>query len=188
MILGLFPVLRGQGYFFITRLYDGNIQEIITSSPLWQDMPLPLAITAITAAAILLKAAVSALTVESGGDGGIFAPAMFIGAFTGFAFARLINLTGLVTLQEENFVVIGMCGVFSAVLRAPLTGVFLIAEVTYSYILLVPLMIVSSLAHAVARFFEPHSVYRKALAEADLLSDDRDQAMLRTLSVRVCLS
>jgi CIC family chloride channel protein len=81
-----------------------------------------------------------------------------------------------------------MCGVFSAVLRAPLTGVFLIAEVTFSYILLVPLMIVSGVAHAVARLFEPHSIYRKALAEADLLSDDRDQAMLRTLSVRVCIT
>jgi CIC family chloride channel protein len=125
--------------------------------------------------------------VESGGDGGIFAPAMFIGAFTGFAFARLVNLSGIAELQEENFAVIGMCGVFSAVLRAPLTGVFLIAEVTFSYILLVPLMIVSSVAHAVARFFEPHSIYRKALAEADLLTDDRDQAMLRTLSVRVCV-
>ena len=113
---------------------------------------------------------------------------MFIGAFSGFAFARMINCSGIAQLQEENFVVIGMCGVFSAVLRAPLTGIFLIAEVTYSYILLVPLMIVSSLAHAVARLIEPHSIYRKALAEADLLNDDRDEAMLRTLSVRVCIS
>ena len=113
---------------------------------------------------------------------------MFIGAFTGFAFARLINLTGFVELQEENFAVIGMCGVFSAVLRAPLTGIFLIAEVTFSYILLVPLMIVSSVSHGIARLFEPHSIYRKALAEADLLTDDRDIAMLRTLSVRVCLA
>ncbi|MBE6377377.1 MAG: chloride channel protein [Lentisphaerae bacterium] len=187
-VLAVFPVLRGQGYFFITRLFKGDMEALLNNCPLIAKLPFPVALTLIIAAAVLIKAAVSALTVESGGDGGIFAPAMFVGAFAGFAFARLINLTGIVVLQEENFVVIGMCGVFSAVLRAPLTGVFLIAEVTFSYILLVPLMIVSGVAYAVARLFEQHSIYRKALAEADLLSDDRDQAMLRTLSVRVCIT
>lgn len=188
MVLAFFPVLRGQGYYFITRLFKGDMETLLKSCPLIGSLPLPVALTAIIAAAIILKAAVSELTVNSGGDGGIFAPAMFIGAFTGFAFARMINLTGIVELQEENFVVIGMCGVFSAVLRAPLTGIFLIAEVTFSYILLVPLMIVSSVSHAVARFFEPHSIYIKALADADLLTENRDDALLRALSVRVCIN
>ena len=188
VILAIFPVLRGQGYFFISQLYKGGTAALFQNCPLLNNLPMPAAIILIVSAAIILKAMVSELTVSSGGDGGIFAPAMFIGAFSGFAFARMINCSGIAQLQEENFVVIGMCGVFSAVLRAPLTGIFLIAEVTYSYILLVPLMIVSSLAHAVARLIEPHSIYRKALAEADLLNDDRDEAMLRTLSVRVCIS
>ncbi len=188
IILAVFPVLRGQGYYFITHLFHGDMESLQKSCPVLSGMPPAVFLAIIVAAAILLKAAVSELTVNSGGDGGIFAPAMFIGAFSGFAFARMINLSGLAELHEANFVVIGMCGVFSAVLRAPLTGIFLIAEVTYSYILLVPLMIVSSVAHAVARFFEPHSIYRKALAEADLLTDDRDLAMLRTLSVRVCIT
>ncbi|MBE6358472.1 MAG: chloride channel protein [Lentisphaerae bacterium] len=188
MVLAFFPVLRGQGYYFITRLFKGDMETLLKSCPLIGSLPLPVALTAIIAAAIILKAAVSELTVNSGGDGGIFAPAMFIGAFSGFAFARMINLTGIVELQEENFVVIGMCGVFSAVLRAPLTGIFLIAEVTFSYILLVPLMIVSSVSHAVARFFEPHSIYIKALADADLLTENRDDALLRALSVRVCIN
>jgi CIC family chloride channel protein len=188
MVLAFFPILRGQGYYFITRLFKGDMEAILKTCPLLSDLPLPIALTIIIAAAIILKAAVSELTVNSGGDGGIFAPAMFIGAFTGFAFARMVNLTGLVELQEENFVVIGMCGVFSAVLRAPLTGIFLIAEVIFSYILLVPLMIVSSVAHAAARFIEPHSIYLKALAEADLLTENRDDAMLRALSVRVCIN
>ncbi len=187
-VLAAFPVLRGQGYYFITRLFHGDMDALLRSCPMLSELPIPLSLALIIGAAIILKAAVSELTVSSGGDGGIFAPAMFIGAFTGFAFARLINISGITHLQEANFVVIGMCGVFSAVLRAPLTGIFLIAEVTYSYILLVPLMIVSSLSHAVARFFEPHSIYRKALAESNLLNDDRDEAMLRTLSVRVCIS
>ena len=90
-------------------------------------------------------------------------------------------------LQESNFVVVGICGVFSAVLRAPLTGIFLIADVTSSYILLVPLMIVSSVAWFIARLFEPHSIYNKALAESKLLSPDRDRAMLQRFSVRLCL-
>lgn len=188
VILAVFPVLRGQGYYFILRLLQGDMNYLTGDSPLAGFLNPAAAAAVIIAAAIILKAAVSALTVDSGGDGGIFAPSMFIGAFTGFAFAKLINLTGIVELQEENFAIIGMCGVFTAVLRAPLTGIFLIAEVTFSYILLVPLMIVSSVSHAVARFFEPNSVYLKALAEADLLTDDRDQAMLRTLSVRVCVT
>ena len=90
-------------------------------------------------------------------------------------------------LQESYFVVVGICGVFSAVLRAPLTGIFLIADVTSSYILLVPLMIVSSVAWFIARLFEPHSIYNKALAESKLLSPDRDRAMLQRFSVRLCL-
>ena len=127
------------------------------------------------------------LTVESGGDGGIFAPTMFVGAFVGFAFARLVNLSGVAELQEANFVVVGICGVFSAVLRAPLTGIFLIADVTASYILLVPLMIVSSVSWFIARLFEPYSIYNKALAESRLLLPDRDHTILQRLSVRVCI-
>ncbi|MBE6357270.1 MAG: chloride channel protein [Lentisphaerae bacterium] len=188
IVLAIFPILRGQGYAFIIQMLEGNMDYLVKDAPFAGKLSIPVAAGIIIAAAIILKAAVSALTVESGGDGGIFAPAMFIGAFTGFAFAKLVNMTGIIDLQEENFAVIGMCGVFSAVLRAPLTGIFLIAEVTFSYILLVPLMIVSSVSHAVARMFEPHSIYRKALAEADLLTDDRDQEMLRTLSVRVCIT
>ncbi len=186
-LLALFPVLKGQGYRFIAALFDGNTALLTNSAPFFAAFPAPVILGIMVAAAILLKAAASALTVESGGDGGIFAPVMFIGAFTGFAFARLVNMSGVMSLQELNFVVVGMCGVFSAVLQAPLTGVFLIADVTDSYILLVPLMIVSAVSWVAARYFEPNSIYRKALAESGLLSEDSDLSMLQTLSVRVCL-
>lgn len=187
LMLALFPVLRGQGYGFIAQLYDGDMSQIGVSSPWLNAAPLGLKLVVIMGVAILLKAVTAVLTVESGGDGGIFAPTMFVGAFVGFAFARLCNLTGWVDLQESNFVVVGICGVFSAVLRAPLTGIFLIADVTASYILLVPLMIVSAVAWFIARLFEPHSIYNKALAESKLLSPDRDRAMLQRFSVRLCL-
>ena len=188
LILALFPILRGQGYGFIKALFDGKTELLSDSAMFLKGLPPTALLALLITVVILLKGMISALTVDSGGDGGIFAPTMMVGAFTGFAFARLVNLSGIIDLQEPNFVVVGMCGVFSAVLRAPLTGVFLIAEVTYSYNLLVPLMIVSSLSWAVARHFEPQSIYRKALVETGLLSDDSDLSMLQTLSVRVCVN
>ena len=187
VILALFPVLRGQGYGFIAQLYSGELSTIGESSPVLNSIPLMVRLLIIIGIAIALKAITAVLTVESGGDGGIFAPTMFVGAFVGFAFARLVNLSGVAELQEANFVVVGICGVFSAVLRAPLTGIFLIADVTASYILLVPLMIVSSVSWFIARLFEPYSIYNKALAESRLLLPDRDHTILQRLSVRVCI-
>ena len=185
LVLWCLPVLRGQGYWFIERLFAGDMEGLRSHSTVLESLPdHDWLLMGLLLVIILLKSVAAVLTVDSGGDGGIFAPSMFIGAFTGFAFAHLVNMTGVVELQENNFVAIGMCGVFTAVMRAPLTGIFLIAEVTRSYILLVPLMIVSSVAYFVARLFEPNSVYRKALAESNLLVDDRDQTMLRRLQVR----
>ncbi|MDD2479374.1 MAG: chloride channel protein [Victivallaceae bacterium] len=188
LLLFIFPFLRGQGYIYVSKLFAGDLDFLRQSSVLLSWLPSnALILVIIVAAAIFVKVIVSVLTVDSGGDGGIFAPAMFIGAFTGFAFARSINLTGVIELDEFNFIVVGMCGVFTAVMRAPLTGIFLIAEVTGGYILLVPLMIVSSVSHFTANLFEPHSIYRKALAEKNLLGKDREQSMLRRQAVRLNL-
>lgn len=188
VLLVIFPPLRGQGYLYIGKIFSGELKQLVEASPLLAWIPSDAAIIAlIIAAAVFLKVAVSVLTVDSGGDGGIFAPSMFIGAFTGLAFVRLVNLSGLVTLQEFNFIAVGMCGVFTAVMRAPLTGIFLIAEVTGGYMLLVPLMIVSSVSHFTAHFFEPYSIYRKALAENNLLGDNREQSLLRRQAVRLSL-
>ena len=188
IVLALFPLLRGQGYAFIGTLFRGDMETMLQSAPLLRvlgDFSAPVLLILLIAAGIFIKVIVSVLTVDGGGDGGIFAPSMFIGAFTGFAFARFVNLTGIIDLQEYNFVAVGMCGVFTAVMRAPMTGVFLIAEVTGGYLLLVPLMIVSSVSFFTARFFEPNSIYRKALAESNLLHNDRDEALLQRLPVRL---
>ena len=187
LLLTLFPILRGQGYWAIAEIFDGNFEPMVSRSPLLTLLPGVTAAVVILAAAIFVKVVTSVLTVDSGGDGGIFAPSMFIGAFTGFAFARAVNLTGLVELQEQNFVIVGMCGVFTAVIRAPLTGIFLVAEFTGGYILLVPLMIVSAVSWCVARLFEPNSIYRKPLIENKLLYDDRDRAVLQRIPVRLCV-
>ena len=188
LLLFCFPFLRGQGYRSIEMLFNTECEKLLDSALFF---PLPYSVWSlllVLIAAVLLKVIVSVLTVDSGGDGGIFAPSMFIGAFTGFLFARAVNLTGIMELQECNFVAVGMCGVFTAVMRAPMTGIFLIAEVTQSYILLVPLMIVSSISFFAAHFFEPNSIYKKPLIEANLLTDDRDQTMLQQLLVRLCVN
>ncbi len=188
-ILWVLPVLRGQGYWFIERLFAGDIAGFREKSTFLKALPEgEWMVLLLLFMVILLKVIAAVLTVDGGGDGGIFAPSMFIGAFTGFAFAHLVNMTGVVHLQENNFVAIGMCGVFTAVMRAPLTGIFLIAEITHSYTLLVPLMIVSSVAYFFAHLFEPNSIYRKALAESNLLINDRDQSMLRRLQVKFSLN
>ncbi len=189
LVLWMLPVLRGQGYWFIERLFAGDMAGLREKSTFIKCLPdAQWVIFAVLALAILLKVVAAVLTVDGGGDGGIFAPSMFTGAFTGFTFAHLINLTGVVHLQENNFAAIGMCGVFTAVMRAPLTGIFLIAEMTGSYALLVPLMIVSSVAYFFARLLEPNSVYHKALAESNLMVNDRDETMLRRIQVRFSMN
>ena len=185
LVLWVLPVLRGQGYWFIERLFAGDIAGFREKSTVLKALPEgEWVVLVLLVLVILLKVVAAVLTVDGGGDGGIFAPSMFIGAFSGFAFAHLVNMTGVVSLQANNFVAIGMCGVFTAVMRAPLTGIFLIAEITHSYTLLVPMMIVSSVAYFFAHLFEPNSIYRKALAESNLLVNDRDQSMLRRLQVK----
>ena len=104
VLLFLFPTLRGQGYLYIEQLFSGDLSGIANNSPLLSQLPSETLILVIVfIAVLLLKVVVSVLTVDSGGDGGIFAPSMFIGAFTGFGFARIVNLTGVIELQECNF-------------------------------------------------------------------------------------
>ena len=188
IMLLLFPSLRGQGYAVIEMLFRSDTESLCRTSALLQSIPQPFLLGIILIAGLLLKVIASVLTVEGGGDGGIFAPSMVIGAFAGFSFARLVNLTGLVTLSEANFVVAGMCGVFTSVMKAPLTGIFLIAEVTGGYQLLVPLMIVSAASWFISRILEPYSIYRKPLAESLVMVDDKDQAMLKRIPVRLAVN
>ena len=189
LILWMLPVLRGQGYWFIGRLFAEDMDGLRSKSTFLSNLPeSSWLILGLLALIVLLKVVAAVLTVDGGGDGGIFAPSMFTGAFAGYTFAYAVNMTGVIALQANNFVVLGMCGVFTAVMRAPLTGIFLIAEMTQSYSLLVPLMIVSSVSYFFAHLLEPNSVYRKALAESNLLVNDRDETMLRRLQVSVSMN
>lgn len=134
---------------------------------------------------ILFKPVAAALTIGSGGSGGIFAPSLFIGAVTGFVFALTINFaTGTDTLSLSNFTLIGMSGMMSGILHAPLTAIFLIAEITSGYTLFVPLMLVSAIAYTTAQYFESHSLYARYLAQSgDLIPDDKDQRVLQEINI-----
>lgn len=170
VIIFLFPMLYGEGYVMIQDLFNGNPHLVFQKSVLYSlfDNPAYLLLI-LSAAAIFLKVFAAVLTIQCGGDGGIFAPSLFTGAYLGFVFAKLINLTGFTELQEPNFVAAGMCGVFTAVIRAPMTGIFLVAEITGGHMLLTPLMVVAAISYFTARYFEPHCVYTRVLWEQGLM-------------------
>jgi CIC family chloride channel protein len=128
---------------------------------------------------VLAKGAATAITGAAGGVGGIFAPSLFMGAVSGFVLARILHLLGIPFANELNFALVGMAGVLAALLKAPLTSVFLIAEITGGYQLLVPLILTSGVAYVLGRRFSPYSIYAEALAERhQLVTHQKDRAAL----------
>jgi CIC family chloride channel protein len=112
---------------------------------------------------LFVKIYATGITISAGGNGGIFAPSVFMGGFLGYLISSTINLTGLMELNTVNFTVVGMAGVLSGVIKIPLTAVFLIAEITGGYVLLIPLMIVSAISYFISSYFESKSIYTKEL-------------------------
>ena len=178
-LLIVFPPLFGEGYGSIKMLAEQHTDELIKNSiviPLLKnDWILLLFLTAL----MLIKVFASAITLGSGGNGGNFAPSLFVGAYLGFTFSRLVNLLGLGHVPESNFILVAMAGILSGIFYAPLTGIFLIAEITGGYGLMIPLMIVSSISITVARYFEPLSLEAKKLSGKLKLSlEDKDKYLL----------
>jgi Chloride channel protein EriC len=118
-------------------------------------------------------------TNAGGGVGGTFGPTLFIGGVTGFVISRVINLTGLYVLPEANFALVGMAGLMAGVMQAPMTAIFLIAEITGGYTLLIPLIITAAISFATIRTFETYSIYTKRIAKMGaLLTHNSDQAVI----------
>lgn len=158
----LFPALRGDGYPFISRLLSMP-EALYETSPLAALFSNPWVFLLLTFLLVFLKAMTSISSLECGADGGIFAPSMFIGAFLGYSISKLVHLSGLAWgdyISEMNFLAIGMGGVLAGVMHAPLTGIFLIAELTGGYKLFIPLMIVSALSTFVCRKLCTYNVYK----------------------------
>lgn len=195
ILIFLFPPLYGEGYDVIHQLINGNSLGALENSP-FQKYLVPtefytglstlntqLIILAYFIAVILFKIVASVATNGGGGVGGIFAPSLFMGALVGFVTARIMNLSGLM-VPEANFALVGMAGLMSGVMHAPLTGIFLIAELTGGYHLFMPLMIVSVISYLMIMLFEPHSLYAMRLAQkGELLTHNKDRNVLTLLKM-----
>jgi CIC family chloride channel protein len=185
ILIFLFPSLFGEGYEAINSGLAGNLEYLFNNSlfynyheNLWVTMVL-------LGLVVLFKIVATSLTFGSGGIGGIFAPTLFMGVNTGLLFAYVNNIIGFHKINENNFALIGMAGLIAGVLHAPLTGIFLIADISGGYELFVPLMITSTFAFIVVRAFTPNSVYHVQLAQRrELLTHDKDANVLQMLEVR----
>ncbi|NPA37730.1 MAG: chloride channel protein [Chlorobi bacterium] len=180
----LLPPLWGEGYDTIIALLDKNTDAVVQESMFYGFHNNLWAIFIFLVSLVALKAFATAVTTASGGVGGIFAPSLFVGGVLGYAFALFVNITGLYTLPEANFTLVGMAAVMSGVMHAPLTAIFLIAEITHGYGLFIPLMITSTIAYLTIMYFEPHSIYTKRLARrGELITHHKDKAVLTLMKL-----
>lgn len=184
ILIFLFPALYGEGYDAINSALRGDYSPIY-GNPLIAGLEQHgWTILILLAAIILLKAFATALTFGAGGVGGTFAPALFIGAFSGLFFSLTVNYIGIGDLDPAKFALVGMSGLIAGMLHAPLTGIFLIAEITNGYSLIVPLMIVSALSYFVNRIFFKHSVYTNAVAEHGVeVTHNKDVSILNMMTI-----
>lgn len=174
----LFPPLFGEGYYFLGNLLNGNPWNFDGESPLAFILHSPWGVPLFVLLVLLVKVVSMTLTNAGGGVGGTFGPTLFIGALAGFILSRSINLMGL-PLPEQNFVLVGMAGLMAGVMQAPMTAIFLIAEITGGYDLLLPLILCSAVSFGVTRIKEKYSIYTKRIAQSgELLTHDNDQAAM----------
>ncbi len=165
ILIFIFPPLFGEGYVLIKNLLEGQVYKLGANTFFSDYLSNPWLLLVFALCVMFFKVIAASLTLGAGGNGGIFGPSMFAGAMAGFVFSRFVNLTGWFTLLESNFIVAGMAGVVAGVIHAPLTAIFLIAEITHGYDLFVPIMIVVGMSYFVTRSFERFSIYHKRLAE-----------------------
>lgn len=181
----LFPPLYGEGYGAINTLLEGDYSKVLDGTFFYVDRENVWFIAAFIGAIILTKVFATSATNGAGGVGGTFAPSLFVGALVGFLFAfTLNNLFDGIGLSNKNFTLMGMAGVMSGVMHAPLMAIFLTAEMTGGYDLFLPLLIVSTLSYMTIRIFEPYSIYTMRLAkQGDLLTHEKDKAVLTLLKI-----
>lgn len=184
ILLILFPPLFGEGYTSIETLANLKSDSLIDASILRRLITTDGALLLFLGALVFLKTIAAAITIGSGGNGGSFAPSLFVGAYLGYVFSSTVNMIGLTHIPVINFTLVGMAGILSGVFYAPLTAIFLIAEITGGYELMIPLMIVSALSNAVTHYFEPLSMDGKKLSSMlNLAVEDRDKFLLSKLDL-----
>ena len=185
LLIFLFPPLFGEGYSDLRELLNGGMPNLEGQTVLSFFMRSAWSVPVFFLLILLLKVFSMSLTNAGGGVGGTFGPTLFIGAIAGFVVSRTINLIGGSPdpiVPENNFVLVGMAGLMAGVMQAPLTAIFLIADMTGGYELLIPLIITSTISYAATRAIEPYSIYTKRIEKrGELLTHDSDQAVLTLL-------
>lgn len=181
LLIVAIPPLYGEGFATINNLLREDYSTAIGTSFLIQDFDQTWTVILLLIGLVVFKVIATSLTFGAGGKGGVFAPALFMGAALGHAFAKIINALGIpnIPISVSNFTLVGMAGLIAGILHAPLTAIFLIAELTGGYALFLPLMISASLAFAISKYFVPTTVYTKELVQKDaLLTHDKDDTVL----------
>lgn len=185
-LIFVFPPLYGEGYESINTLLDGDYSKVVDGTFFYVDRDSIWFIAIFIGAVLLTKVFATSATNGAGGVGGTFAPSLFVGALCGFLFAYVLNnmFDGGVGISNKNFCLMGMAGVMSGVMHAPLMAIFLTAEMTGGYDLFLPLLIVSALSYMTIRIFEPYSIYTMRLAkQGDLLTHEKDKSVLTLLKI-----
>lgn len=184
VLVFLMPSLFGEGYEVINKVLAGDISHLFEDT-IYEGLTHTISFTLlIFALLIIFKVLATSITIGAGGVGGVFAPSLFLGSHAGLMFAYVLGLFGM-NVSSTNYASVGMAGLIAGVIHAPLTSIFLIAEITGGHELFVPLMIVSTISFATARLFTKNSVYTAQLAKrGELLTHDKDQTVLTLLSIK----
>ncbi|WP_405267990.1 chloride channel protein [Cellulophaga sp. Ld12] len=180
------PPLYGEGFDVINSLVQGNPEKVLKNNIFELDLTNVWMVIILLIGLVLFKIIASALTFGAGGVGGIFAPTLFMGSIMGNCVAKIINNLNLFgsKVSESNFTLVGMAGLMAGVLHAPLTAIFLIAEVTGGYELFIPLMITAAISYSITKYAHPHSVYNMELGrKGDLITHDKDHAVLTLMDI-----
>lgn len=183
LLIFIFPTLYGEGYVTITSLLHGDVSYVVENSFFYFLKDNYWLFIGYLILILVFKVVAMSATNGTGGIGGVFAPTLFLGGITGFIVARVINGLNWVHLPESNFALVGMAGLMAGVMHAPLTAIFLIAEITGGYSLLIPLIITATFSFITIMYFEPHSIYTKRLAKrGELITHHKDKAVLTLMN------
>jgi len=186
VMIYFFPPLYGEGYTSMKSILSGGTHKILDNSLFYQSYDNSWMLLLFLGIILFLKVIAMAVTTGSGGIGGVFAPSLFMGGVTGFTFSKAINIfaPSWIKLSESNFTLVGMAGLIAGVMQAPLTAIFLIAEITGGYGLFIPLIITASISYITIHYFEKYSIYAKNLAQhGDLIHHDKDKTVLTMMNV-----
>lgn len=185
ILIFLFPPLFGEGYAALSVLLESDTNTLFNNTVFYSYRENEWMLLGILIAIVILKAIATSVTTSAGGVGGTFAPSLFIGGFTGFFVGRLINMSGLLVVEESNFALVGMAAVMSGVMHSPLSATFLIAEITGGYALFAPLMIATTISYIVVKPLNRYSIYADELAaEGNLMTHNKDKSALQSIDKR----